>query len=140
MSENDETTSRGSRGSQEEEERALLARLRNTYLENAGQKAEDTAVLLCRVIAARAEGRSEAEASEEGPLEQAMRLAHSLAGSGASYGLPGITARAREIEDALRETLQSGNGETSALIEPLAKTMELRRLILLAREGGMELF
>ena len=128
------------RAREEDLERELLVRMRGPYLESAGQKIQEAAVLLCRAIADGDPGQPEVSDRGENPLARAMRLAHSLVGSGASYGLPGVTTRARVIESQLKAVLEGeGSGDASTLFEPLCNALELRRLILLMHEGGADL-
>jgi HPt (histidine-containing phosphotransfer) domain-containing protein len=57
-------------------------------------------------------------------LEAVLELAHKLAGSGATLGLPRTGERARDLEYALKEHVETGRlpneGETAALAEMVA--------------------
>lgn len=123
-----------------EREDELLARLRGPYLESAGGKTEDLARLLCRVIAQLDAAPKVEPADKDGedpPLVQALRLAHSLAGSGKSYGLPEISTRAREIEREIECRLRAeAPDDPSALLDPLHHTLELRAAILRIKDGS----
>jgi DNA-binding response OmpR family regulator len=53
-----------------------------------------------------------------GATDRVRRLAHQLRGTGASFGFPGVTARASEVEEAAPERLEAA---TRALIAHLAE-------------------
>src|SRR5690349_16067920 len=106
----------------DESHEEILARLRDRYLESVNGKADALALLLCRCVTEQDDKHSWADAllsdaassppgttsaprvnaAGESALTQATRQAHSMVGSGASYGFPGITTRARVIEETLR--------------------------------------
>jgi HPt (histidine-containing phosphotransfer) domain-containing protein len=59
---------------------------------------------LREIEAAWQEARSAGRAGE--PLRTLHRLAHSLAGAGATFGFPAVTAAARQLEKALQPAAQ----------------------------------
>ena len=59
---------------------------------------------LGEIEAAWREVRSSGSAGE--PLRTLHRLAHSLAGAGATFGFPAVTAAARQLEKALQSAIQ----------------------------------
>ena len=55
----------------------------------------------------------------EGPLRTFHRLAHSLAGTGATFGFDEVSAAARELEDLLASALDAGAPPESAAVAGL---------------------
>ena len=138
----------------------LVAQLRGRYLESVERKSDALVLLLCRFLAEQDNEHSWAHTilSNEGLspsvapssayvnlagetcLAQATRMVHSMVGSGASYGLPGITTRARVIENALRVLPAESEDRLSTLIDTLNAALQLRAAIRGARRGEMTLF
>ena len=54
------------------------------------------------------------------PLQELHRLAHSLAGSGATFGFVEVSAHARALEIPLKALLQDASADRSALPDRLA--------------------
>jgi HPt (histidine-containing phosphotransfer) domain-containing protein len=122
----------------------LLARLRDRYLESVSGKSDALALLLCRCLAEEDNEHSwcnanlshpdesaspvapRSNAAGETSLAQATRLAHSMVGSGASYGFPGITAHARIIEEALSGLPSESVSRLAALFDALFRALQLR--------------
>lgn len=111
-----------------QEEAAFLAAMRGPYLASAGGKATEIVKLLCRCVIDESEVslQNDPDENEESPLVRATRLAHSLAGSGASYGFPEVSAQARQIEQALKALPEGENDRLRALLETLATAIALR--------------
>ncbi|MBW3622331.1 MAG: Hpt domain-containing protein [Armatimonadetes bacterium] len=127
-------------------EEMLLDRMRGPYLESVSRKVEALAVLLCRSLAEGSadapEERSSSPSSDdstgvESPLQEALRLAHSMAGSGASYGFPGISTRSRALEREIHAYLQRDeeSPDLSALLDLLLRVLHMRSALTRATEG-----
>ncbi len=114
-------------------EAALLERLRAKYLQGATAKVGELALLICQLLL-------DAEAGQtlllqgESPLALAARCAHSLAGSGGSYGFPGITRRARCVERSL-ERVPEDASPAALLLDALTETLALRSDLRHTEEG-----
>lgn len=50
-------------------------------------------------------------------------LTHSICGTGTTYGYPEITAKARVLDDALREKTMPGNPQLGAMLQALIAEM-----------------
>jgi HPt (histidine-containing phosphotransfer) domain-containing protein len=126
----------------------LLARLRDRYLESVAGKSDALALALCRHLTEQDEEHRWRDAllSDAAPfkpaspaprltadgetsLELAIRLAHSMVGSGASYGFPDITDRARVIETALRALPEESSHRLAMLLDALQQALQLREAI-----------
>jgi len=73
-----------------------LRRLRADYLAAAPERIAELQTAYARV-----------QNGEAQSLEGLSTLVHRLAGTGASYGLPAVTARAREADGACRQMIAS---------------------------------
>jgi len=69
---------------------------------------------------------------DRGSLEELHRLAHNLAGSGASYGFPDVSTSARRLELALARLLEVPTGaqpDLTAVRAELAALCEACRIV-----------
>lgn len=69
-------------------------------------------------------GRAARDAGWTGePLKTLHRLAHSLAGAGATFGFPAVSETARGLERLLREMLREGPGPDAAKVREVERTL-----------------
>ena len=73
------------------------------------------------------------DAPEPGPLQDMIRLCHTLAGSGASYGFEQVTRVCRAIEQQLRDIEKQARAPDSA--EQAQIQQQLQQLQRLAEQG-----
>lgn len=78
---------------------AELEKLRQSYRASLPEKVADLEAAWLRFLSS---------STQTGVLEDFHLKAHSLAGSGATYGLPALSTAARRLELALKELLQAG--------------------------------
>jgi len=74
-------------------------------------------------------GQLKAIACEGGPLpreagDPLVRIAHSLAGAAGTFGFPGISARASELETLLIEQPHAARAALETLIAEIERTLE----------------
>jgi diguanylate cyclase (GGDEF)-like protein len=93
-----------------------LARLAEAYLSNLPQKLDELARALREVEGCRGE-----------QLVLPQRMAHSLAGSGATFGLPNISVLAQKIEHHLMDLRERGAVLDAAVLATLLQTIEEMR-------------
>lgn len=87
---------------------ARLAAVKRAYVDDLPARAAGLRAAWAQV---------QAGTSSRGALEELHRLAHNLAGSGATFGFTELSARARAFEIPLKALLQDANADRSALPE-----------------------
>lgn len=76
---------------------------------------------LAELEAARAAARDTGWTAE--PLRYFHRLAHSLVGSGATFGFPEVTEHARPLERLLKRCLEGGEGVEDERVEEMLERL-----------------
>jgi HPt (histidine-containing phosphotransfer) domain-containing protein len=76
---------------------------------------------LAELEAARAAARDAGWTAE--PLRHFHRLAHSLVGSGATFGYPEVTEQARPLERLLKRCLEDGEGVEDERVEEMLERL-----------------
>lgn len=90
-----------------------LRKLRSEYLKDAPLRISELWALLERV-----------EHRDRGALDELGRALHKLAGSGGSYGFPGISDRSRAAEQGIQRVLASGGGVSESDLFALRSMIE----------------
>lgn len=90
-----------------------LRKLRSEYLKDAPLRISELWALLERV-----------ERGERRALDELGRALHKLAGSGGSYGFPGISDRSRTAEQGIQRVLASGAGVSESDLGALRSMIE----------------